>query len=71
MKPRSVEQWERVIADLPSPFTETAEQTIANRIISDLAGYRSNSKTRAADVNDIANALRAYARIVQLHGVIA
>jgi hypothetical protein len=68
MKPRSVEEWEKIFADLPSPHTETAEQSIARRIIGDLMGYRV-TRSQPIDVANVAHAIQAYARMMQAHGV--
>lgn len=66
---RTIDNWIEVFGKLPSPSTETAEQTIASFILGDLVGYRDNSSHRNSDVAELANALQAYARMVQQHGV--
>ena len=65
----SVETWIEIFGKLPSPLTETAEFSMANRIIGDLVGYRHTSKHRQEDVKNLANAMIAYARLLQQHNV--
>lgn len=64
---RTVEQWLEIFAKLPAP--NSAEEAIAQRILSDMWGYRHNSQHRAGDAEGLANALIAYAKLLQEHGV--
>lgn len=68
MNPRPIEQWTEIFSRLDAT-TVSAEQAIANRILGDLSGYRINSQHRARDNMDLANALQAYARLVQEAGL--
>lgn len=61
------EQWREVFSRLPAP--QSAELAIANRLISDLLGYRKNSIYREIDAENLATALVAYAQLLQEHGV--
>lgn len=64
---RTVEDWIKIFAALPAP--NSAEEAIAQRVISDLWGYSHNSKHRVQDATSLANALIAYARLLQESGV--
>jgi hypothetical protein len=63
MDPHSVATWITIINKLPSPLLETVEQTIANRILGDMVGYRHNSQWRKRDIDELANAIQA-ARVI-------
>jgi hypothetical protein len=79
MDARPVEQWEQIYAKLPAPNGVDGDKIIAERIIGDLIGYEQpsgNAATRARrqarkthDVEELANALKAYARLYIDHGV--
>ena len=62
---RTIENWMEIFGKLPSPLTESAEYSIAQRVIGDLAGYRHTSKWRGDDAKGLANAMIAYARMCQ------
>lgn len=47
----------------------SAEEAIASRLLRDLDGYDTGSGWMAADTAFLANALVAYARLLQEHGV--
>lgn len=47
----------------------SSEEAISQRILGDLLGYRGNSSHRREDVEFLGNALQAYARLLQIHGV--
>lgn len=60
---RPVAQWVEIYRKTPAP--ESAEKAIANRIIGDLIGYRHKSRHRDRDADELANALQAYAYLLQ------
>ena len=64
---RTVEQWIEIFGKLPAPGS--AEEAMAQRILADMWGYRHSSKHRAGDAQGLANALIAYARMLQKAGV--
>lgn len=67
---RTTNDWITIFGKLPAP--DSAEEAIANRIIADLWGYDHNgSKWRSQDAVSLANALVAYARLLQEAGVTA
>lgn len=67
---RTIEDWKKIFAGLPSREAALApERVIADRIISDLLGYRHRSKDREIDAQNIANALQAYFNMCQKYGV--
>lgn len=79
MDPRPVDQWQKILGDLPSPNGVNSEQVMARRIIGDLVGYSHPSgkpATRARrqrdaerDAAELANAMTAYARMMFDAGV--
>ena len=64
---QTIEQWAATFATLPAP--QSAERAIAHHILGDLLGYNSNSQYRIVDAANLENALIAYARLLQEHGV--
>lgn len=70
MDVRPVDQWMQIFERLPaSDIRIPVEEFVANRIIGDLVGYRHNSKDRQHDVSELTNAMIAYARLLDKHGV--
>lgn len=70
MDERTIEQWTQVFEKLPAgDISIPPEQYVANRIIGDLVGYRHASKDRQRDVRELANAITAYAKLLDQHGV--
>lgn len=67
MAHRTVQQWIDVFSTLPAP--NSAEEAIADEILSDLGGYRFSVKHSHGDNVNLQNALIAYARLLQEHGV--
>ena len=65
--PRTAAQWAEIFDKLPSP--NSVEHDIVSRVMADLWGYNHKSKYRAADVQSLAEAFIAYARLLQEHGV--
>jgi len=63
----TVEKWKDIFSVLPAPHS--AEEAIAQRIIGDMVGYKHNSKYRSDDAKSLANALVAYAQLLQEYGV--
>ncbi len=66
---RTVEQWIEIFNKLPAPGSP--EEAIAQRILGDMWGYRHNSQHRPGDAKGLANALVAYAKMLQEAGVVA
>lgn len=56
---RSIAEWEKIFGTLDATNCGP-EDAIANRILGDLVGYRTNSQHRQADARQLANALQAY-----------
>ncbi len=65
---KSMEQWIDIFNVLDATDI-SPEEAIANRILSDLEGYRRNSAFRTIDVKTLASAIEAYAALVQRHGI--
>jgi hypothetical protein len=63
MEARSVEQWKQVLNNQPSPEGTPVEHVVANRVLGDLVGYRHASRYRKRDVEELANAMQAYAEM--------
>lgn len=60
---RSVEDWTKLLGALPSPDGVPVEEVVANRILSDLIGYRGASPRRREDIKQLATALVAFAKM--------
>lgn len=69
MQARSIADWTAIFPKLASPADQSVEQTIANRIIADLVGYKHNSQHRRVDIDSLANALIVYAKMLADAGV--
>jgi hypothetical protein len=79
MDPRPIEQWQKILGDLPAPNGENAEYIMAQRIIGDFVGYEhpgGNARTRERrtairqrDAQELAHALQAYGRMMFDAGV--
>ena len=65
---RLVAQWAEILGNCNATNCGSA-QAAANRILGDLVGYRHTSQHRAADIEQLANALEAYALLVQRAGL--
>ena len=61
---RTVENWMKVLGDLPAPEGQNTEQLMAFRIMGDLTGYRDHAGHKDWDAVQLANALVAYARMM-------
>jgi hypothetical protein len=64
---RTIKNWVQCFEATPAPHS--AEEAIARRILGDLTGYRDNSQHKDSDVKQLANAIQAYAYLLQKHGV--
>lgn len=69
MDPRPVEQWVKILGDIPSPMGQHMERDMADRILGDIVNYRHKAKTRSRDAAELANAMQAYARMMFDAGV--
>lgn len=66
MEAHSIDTWMTILSNVPAP--DNAEHAAANRIIGDLVGYRHSSRYRARDIEELANAMQAYARMCAAAG---
>lgn len=68
MLTRPVEAWVEIFEKLGAQ-NSSVEEAIAQRILSDLVGYRPGAKSRLEDAKNLATALEAYLKLLQKHGI--
>jgi hypothetical protein len=69
MEPRPIEDWQKILGDLPAPEGENMETIMGNRILGDMVGYRHGSRDRLRDAEEVGRAMVAYARMMFDAGV--
>ena len=68
MTARTIDQWKEILAALPSPDGVPVSLLAAQRILDALISYRWHGKDRPNDTLQLANALEAWAQLVNLAG---
>lgn len=69
MAARSIGEWIDVIGNADATNYEGDASAAARRILADLMGYRISDKHHANDVKELANAIQAYAKMINDAGI--
>ena len=69
MEQHSVDVWGEILGMLGAPAESAPEYICAQRILGDLVGYQHRNRHRDRDARELANALEAYAKMLQDAGV--